>query len=135
MSEQNTELVRAYLDAFATGGVDAIVGFWDPEINWRAAEGALDDVGEMHGTAAVRRYVQEWVDLFDDFRVVPEEIRDVGDGRVISVQRISGRAKISGVATEFRFAAVVMIRDAKIVGGREYVTLEEAVNAVASPGG
>jgi ketosteroid isomerase-like protein len=134
MSEQNLELVRAYLDAFATGGVDAVVGFWDPEINWRAAEGALDDVGEMQGIAAMRRYVEEWVDMFDDFRMVAEEIRDVGDGRVLAVHRIAGRAKISGVETEIRFAVVYVIRGDKIVRGREYLTLAEALNAVGIGG-
>ena len=134
MSEQNIELARAYADAFATGGLDAIAGFWDPEINWRAAEGAPDDVGEIQGIAAMRRYVQDWVDMFDDFRVVPDEIRDIGDGRVIAVLRIAGRAKISGLETELRFAAVYVIRGDKIVRGREYMTLEEALNAVGAGG-
>src|SRR5215208_601750 len=28
---------------------------WTPDIDWRAAEGAVDDVGEMHGPVAVRK--------------------------------------------------------------------------------
>ena len=134
-SHTNVHLVRRYLQAFAGGGVDAIAQYWDPDVSWRAIEGAPDDVGEMHGTEALRGYVQEWVDMFEDFAVALEDIREVGDGRVIAVQRLSGRAKISGAETDFRYAAVYVVRGDKIVGGREYMTLDEALAAVGRTGG
>ena len=134
-SHTNVDLVRRYLQAFAGGGVDAIAQYWDPDVSWRAIEGAPDDVGEMHGTEALRGYVQEWVDMFEDFAVALEDIREVGDGRVIAVQRLSGRAKISGAETDFRYAAVYVVRGDKIVGGREYMTLDEALAAVGRTGG
>ena len=62
MSQENVEVVRRMLQAFADGGLDAMAEFWDPDIDWRAAEGAIDDVGEMHGPVAVRRYIQDWID-------------------------------------------------------------------------
>ena len=62
MSQENVEVVRRALQAFADGGLDAMAEFWDPDIDWRAAEGAIDDVGEMHGPVAVRRYIQDWID-------------------------------------------------------------------------
>jgi hypothetical protein len=40
--------------------VDAVAEFWDPDIIWRPAEGAIDDVGEMHGPEAVRRYTEDF---------------------------------------------------------------------------
>ena len=66
MSEENVDVVRRMLQAFADGGLDAMPELWDPDIDWRAAEGAIDDVGEMHGPVAVRRYIQDWIDTFDD---------------------------------------------------------------------
>jgi ketosteroid isomerase-like protein len=130
MSEENVEVVRNSLRAFADGGLDALAEFWDADIDWRAAEGAIDDVGEMHGPVAVRRYVQDWIDTFDDFSVVVEELRDVGDDRVLSIQRIKGRAKLSGTETDLRFAVVSTVRDGKVVRGREYLSLEDALAAV-----
>src|SRR5829696_3879981 len=81
MSQENVEVVRRMLQAFAEGGLDAMAEFADPDINWRAAEGAIDDVGEMHGRVAVRGYLQDWIDTFDDFSVVdpPHDGRE-GDG-------------------------------------------------------
>src|SRR5439155_1377805 len=95
MSQEEVEVVRTAFQAFADRGLDAMAEFWDPDIDWRAAEGAVDDVGEMHGLAAVRRYVQEGFDNFDDVSFVVEELRDVGDDRVLSIQRLKGRAKLS----------------------------------------
>ena len=100
------------------------------DIDWRAAEGALDDVGEMHGPVAVRRYIQDWIDTFDDSSVVAEELRDVGDDRVLAIQRVNGRAKLSGTETELRYAVVYTVRHGKIVRGREYLSLDQALEAV-----
>ena len=133
MSQENVEIVRRMLQAFADGGLDAMAEFWDPEIDWRAAEGALDDVGEMHGPVAVSRYVQDWIDTFDDFSVVAEELRDVGGDRVLAIQRLTGRAKLSGTETDLRYAVVNTVRDGKVVRGREYLSLDQALEAVGLP--
>jgi ketosteroid isomerase-like protein len=130
MSQENVETVRESLSAFTDGGIDAAMEFWDAEISWRAIEGAPDDVGEMHGPEAVRRYLQDWLDLFDDVTNVPEEVRDLGDDRVVTVQHATGRAKASGVQTDIRYAVVYTLRDRKIVRGREYIDLNEALEAL-----
>ena len=130
MSQESMEVVRKALQAFVDGGLDAMAEFWDPDIHWRAAEGAVDDVGEMHGQVAVRRYVQDWIDTFDGFSVVVEELRDVGDDRVLGIQRLKGRAKLSGTETDLRYAVVSIVRDGKVVRGREYLSVEDALEAV-----
>ena len=130
MSQENVEVVRTAFQAFAERGLDAMAEFWDPDIDWRAAEGAIDDVGEMHGLAAVRRYVREGFDNFDDVSFVVEELRDVGDDRVLSIQRLKGRAKLSGIEVELRYASVNTIRDGKVVRVREYLSVEDALKAV-----
>jgi ketosteroid isomerase-like protein len=129
MSQENLEVVRRMLQAFADGGLNAMAEFWDPDIDWRAAEGALDDVGELHGPVAVRRHIQDWPDTFDDFSVVVEELRDVGDDRVLTIQRLKGRAKLSSTETDMRYAMVSTVRDGKVVRGREYLRVEDALEA------
>jgi hypothetical protein len=84
----------------------------------------------MHGPVAVSRYVQDWIDTFDDFSVVAEEPRDVGDDRVLTIQRLTGRAKLSGTATDLRYAVVNAVRDGKVVQVREYRSLDQALEAV-----
>jgi ketosteroid isomerase-like protein len=130
MSQENVEFLVDYLQRATDGGVDAVAEFWDPDITWRAAEGAIDDVGEMHGPEAVRRYIQDWFDMFDDLTVVAEELVDAGDDRVVAVQRVTGRAKVSGIKTEIRFSVIYTLRDGKIVQGHEYLDNEQALEAV-----
>src|ERR1700730_4707560 len=134
MSQENVEVVRRAFAALAHGGVDAAAEFWDPEINWRAMEGAPDDVGEMDGIEAARRYVQDWYDMFDDFTSEIEELCDVGDDQVVAVIHNMGRAKRSGIPTELRYAALYTIRDGKMVRVREYMTKTEALQAAGLSG-
>ena len=130
MSQENVEIVRDSLRAFAERGLGAMAEFWTPDINWRAMEGAPDDVGEIQGREALRRYYQDWIDMFDNISVIPEELLDVDDVRVLAVQHVTGRAKASGVETELRYAVVYTLRDGKIARGREYIDRATALDAV-----
>jgi len=103
--------------------------FWAADINWRAIEGAPDDVGELRGPEALRAYFQDWIDTFDDINLVAEELREAGDGRVVATQHVTGRAKASGVETELRYAVVYTVRDGTIVRGREYIDRADALKA------
>jgi ketosteroid isomerase-like protein len=107
---------------------------WAPDIDHRAIEGAPDDVGAIVGRDAMRAYLAEWYEMFPGLAAVPEEIIDAGPGRVIVIWHISGTAKASGVPTELRLAIAYTIRHDLIVRGREYLTREEALAAVAAGG-
>jgi len=135
VASENVRIVRDCIEAYADGGLDAMAEYWDDEINWRAIEGAPDDVGEMHGPERLRRYFREWVDMFEGITNVAEELFDIGDDRVLAVQRAAGRAKLSGAETEIRFAVVYTLRDGKIVRGREYIDRGQALKALAAEGG
>src|SRR5215203_2305349 len=126
--EKNVEVVKAALDAWPRG-LDALAEYWTDDIDHRAIEGALDDRGPMHGKEEVRDYLQDWLDMFDDFKVEPVELIDAGDDQVVGVLRVSGRAKLSRVETDLTYAVVYTIRDRKVARGREYATRKEALEA------
>ena len=130
MSQENVEIARRAFTGLARHDVEGASEAWHPEINRRAMEGAPDDVGEMQGIEAARRYVEDWFDTFDGFQSVPEELLDAGNDQVVAVIHISGRAKSSGIATEQRYANVSTIRDGKVARVREYATKREALKAV-----
>jgi ketosteroid isomerase-like protein len=133
MSQENVEIVRDAAVAFNRGDLDAWFEYWADDIDYRAAEGALDDRGPMHGKDAVRAYAQDWLDMFDDFKSEVLELIDAGEDQVIAVLRISGRAKLSGVETDLTYAALYTIRDGKVARGREYWTKEQALEAAGLP--
>lgn len=116
-------------DAYARDGLDGATEYWADDIDHQAAEGALDDPGPIHGKEALRGYLQDWLDTFDEWSLDPVEIIDAGEDQVIAVVRMSGRAKLSGVETDMTFGVVYVIRDRKVTAVREYWTREEALDA------
>jgi ketosteroid isomerase-like protein len=100
MSEENVEAVKAAFAALNRRGVDELAAHLTEDVDWRAMEGAPDDHGPIHGKDAMRAYVQDWLDMFDDVRWEPVELIDAGGDRVIAVVHLTGRAKLSGVETD-----------------------------------
>jgi ketosteroid isomerase-like protein len=129
MSRENVAVVEAAWNAFGRDGLDALAAYCTEDIDHRAIEGAPDDRGPMHGKDAVRAYLQDWLDTFDDVRTEIVELIDAEEDKVIAVLRLSGRGKLSGIETELTYAVVYTIRDGKIARGREYATRDQALEA------
>jgi ketosteroid isomerase-like protein len=126
------EVVRAHFATFAHGGLDEAEKYWHPEIEWRAIEGAVDDVGVIRGTAPMRRYYQEWMETMSDLRLEVDEIVYEDDKRVAVLVRNSGRGRVSGVSASGSYYVACLVEDGRIVAGREYATGEEAVASARS---
>jgi ketosteroid isomerase-like protein len=131
MSQENVEVVRAAYEAWHHDGLEAMLdAYWAEAIDHRSVEGAPDDRGPIQGKDAMRAFLQDWVDTFEDFKVEAVEVIDAGGENVVMVQRISGRARLSGVDTQMQIAIHFAIRDGRITVGREYATRSEALEAV-----
>ena len=100
MPSESAEVVRRQFAAFADGGLDAVAAFWHPDIEWRAVEGAADDVGPIRGQAALRSYYQDWLDSLDDLSAELEEVLAEDGDRVAVTMRNSGRGRASGVVID-----------------------------------
>jgi ketosteroid isomerase-like protein len=131
----DAEIVRGWYAATA-GRIDGDAidywyeNAWDQDIDWRAVEGAPDDSGVMHGRDRLRRYLEELQEAFDDIEVEPLELLDVGE-RVVADVRLRGRSRGAGVPTELHFAITYLLRDGRVVSGREYLTRDEAIAAAS----
>ena len=129
MSQENVEAVKIAYEAFARGGLDRWMEQFADDVDYRTVEGALDDVGPMHGRDAVRKWLQDWIDTFDEFFFEPVELIEAGEDTVVAVERYGGRAKLSRVETEQTQAVVFTLRDGKIARGHEYPNRAEALEA------
>jgi ketosteroid isomerase-like protein len=134
MSEKNVEIVKVAYEAFASGGLDRWMEQFAEDVDYRAVEGAPDDIGPIHGREALRAWLQDWIDTFDEFFFEPVKLIDAGEDTVVAVERYGGRAKLSGVATDQTGAVVFTVRDGRIVRGREYPRLERALEAAGLSG-
>jgi hypothetical protein len=56
----------------------------------------VPDTGDYHGRGEFLRGVRHWLEEWETFRFIPEEVVDLGE-RVLMRVRLSGRAKASGV--------------------------------------
>ena len=138
MSQEDVELVRRSFESLnsgiRTGELQPFLDeFLDPDIDWRAVEGEIDDVGGMRGLAAIRRYIEDWLETFDDLTVTPREIVEVDADRVLVDQRLSGRGRHTGIETQLAIAVLYAIRDGRFVKVREYYTKADALEAVGLP--
>jgi ketosteroid isomerase-like protein len=106
---------------------------WHPDIDWRAVVGAPDDSGVMHGRDRVRAYFEELLEAFENIVVELLELLEIGD-HVVADVRLAGRSRSAGVPTEIRFALTYLLRDGKLLSGREYLTREEAIAAASLAG-
>jgi uncharacterized protein len=129
MSQENVEIVRDANAAFNRDDLDAFLEYCTDDVEFRAAEGALDDHGPIQGKDALRAFMQDWLDMFDDFRAEPVELIDADEDNVISVMRISGRAKFSGVEADMTYAELSTLRDGKVARSRQFFTRDEALEA------
>jgi ketosteroid isomerase-like protein len=127
MSKENVDLTRSAYDT-ARGDLDAHLEFFSLDMDYRAIEGAVDDVGVLYGREAYRKYCEDWIKTFDEFSMQPEEIIDAGD-QVVVVVHIKGRMKGSHSDVDMRLGLVWTVRDGKIVRGREYATRNQAIEA------
>jgi len=90
---ENLEIVRAIYAEWERG--DFRSHAWaHPEIEVVAADGA--EPGTV-GQAATKAGIREFLSAWDDFRIEADEYRDLGDHRVLVLDRRSGRGKTSGL--------------------------------------
>jgi ketosteroid isomerase-like protein len=129
VAQENEEIVRRSWEALGAGGLDAMERFWHPDIEWRAVEGAVDDVGVFRGRAKLREYYAEWLGMFEEFRVEVEKVFFAEGDRVGVVLHNAGRHRGTDAWADGRYSVVYTVRDGQIVRGREYETPAQAIEA------
>ena len=130
MSEENVETFKRALEAFNRGDIDAVLERFDPEVEWHTAAD-LPDSRVYRGHDGVAALLQEWVDLFEDFHVEAEQFIDRGDYLVVPLLlhgRVPGSAESDQEVT-LRRTQVDKLREGRFVEVREYLTLEQALEA------
>jgi ketosteroid isomerase-like protein len=127
MSQENVEVVKVAYEAFARGGLDRYMEHFTDDVVYRVEN--QPQPGPIDGKDAVRSWLQDWIDMFDEFWLEPVELIDAGGDTVVAVERFGGRAKLSGVETDQIIGDVVTIRNGKIARGHEYPTREQALEA------
>ena len=79
MSEESVELVRKAAAAWNSGGPEGLLPFYPEDVVWYPFPNAPGSAGGLHGHDGIREVMAGWTDSFEDFSLVTNELRDLGD--------------------------------------------------------
>ena len=132
MSQENMEVVRRSVEAWQRDDFDLWLATIDPAVEWGPL--AIDRLAEgsesvYRGHEGMRRLWQ-FLRIEFDLEFEAQEVRDVGDDRVVLLGGFRWRGPSSGIVVESPVGFVVTIRDGKIVRFEDYLSHEEALKAV-----
>ena len=131
MSQENVELARRGYEAFNRGDIDGLLDLCGPDIEWR--DFATLDSDTVTGKDAVRAYFEMVMEAWEQIRLEPEEIIDLGGGRVVVVSHLTGRGKGSGVEVETQGADVLTFDEGSLVRWMGYADRAQALEAAGPP--
>jgi ketosteroid isomerase-like protein len=114
MAIDNVEIVRRGYRAFAEGGVEAILQFIDPEIEWHMSAAFTDEPHVFQGHDGVREVFRFFNERIEDLGADPHEFIEAGD-RVIVPVRMHGRLRESGEPVAYELVQVWLGRDGKAI--------------------
>jgi ketosteroid isomerase-like protein len=127
MSRANVEIVRRAVEAYEREGLDGSLRYYDPEIEWTAADESIERA-TYRGHDGVRRLFGIFAAEFDDLRFDVQELIDVGD-KVIVTLRVGGRGRASGAPADQTWSYVCSLRDGMIYRIRAYSHKATALEA------
>jgi ketosteroid isomerase-like protein len=130
MSPQNVDIVRAMYAAFARRDMEALTSHLDPAM--RVYDRPVHPEAAVYeGPEGFLRFAEtDWV-AFDEVTYEPQDFLARGAHVVVTIKQ-SGRGKGSALGVEETIVNVWKLRGGKCVELRNYSTIEEALEAVAS---
>jgi ketosteroid isomerase-like protein len=124
----NVDLVRKSFEAICARDIEALLGLYDPDIQFMPLTGTRVESGGYRGHAGVREYLAEAQDLWDIMEPVGETFTEAGDYVLVSGRcRVRGRS--SGAETNPGYCWVVGVRDGLIFSHRACESYDEALRA------
>ena len=131
MSQENLDIVRRVYDALEHPDA-SVRALWDPEVDFDVSRdifGAVVGGGHYRGVEGVRSWMLDLYAAWDKMDIDCEELIAAGE-RVISVLRVHGRGRTSGIEFEYHPAGVWTLRERRIVRVVWFAARDEALEAV-----
>jgi ketosteroid isomerase-like protein len=125
MSESNLEIVRSGLDAWNRRDYEAAIGFLHAEVELVPMRAVFEGM-VYRGADGFREFLDDMSEDWEDFRLEPDELREIDDARVLVLGRIQGRGKASGMEFEAPAAWVCEMQDGKVTKVQFYAHEEAA---------
>jgi ketosteroid isomerase-like protein len=134
MAIDNAEIVRRGYRAFQEGGVEAILQFVDPEIEWHMSAAFTHEPRVFQGHDGVREVFRFFNERIEDLAADPHEFIEAGE-RVVVPVRMHGRLRDTGEPVSYELVQVWLGRDGRAVRLDTYPDRETAALAAESRAG
>ncbi len=115
------ELGRRLFELANDRNLEASLRFYAPDAVFEAR-----DIGIFEGRAAIRRFWADWINSYETFEIVVEELLDLGNGVAFAALHQTARLVGSNSDVSLREAWVARWRDGLVVRVTTYSDLDEA---------
>jgi ketosteroid isomerase-like protein len=113
MSQENVEVVRRVYSSWPDPDLAASAGLVHPDVVIDLSRNVFNP-GIHRGLDGFRRFLEQVDEMWQNFRITPEEFLDAGDN-VFVAYRISGKGRGSGIETEMRLFGVWTLREGRVL--------------------
>jgi hypothetical protein len=128
VSQENVEIVRGIARAVNDGDVDYIIRHTAEDIVLLMARSAVE--GPYLGHDGMRKWLADNRQNFEIYEVHEEEVRAIGDDRVLSVGTIHVRGRGGGVETDLPFAGITTFCERRVSRWEDFRERHLALKAV-----
>ncbi len=132
MPDPNTEVIRRLTEAINAGDIESALELFDPEVRFEPRRTPIQ--GAYSGHAGVREWWADTQETFTEFRLELEEIRAIGDERLLVLGTVHARGGSSGVETDVPSASIVALSDGRIAEFKDYGEPDKALEAAGLAG-
>jgi ketosteroid isomerase-like protein len=129
MSRENVEIAKRVIDAFNRRDVEAIFECVDPHIEWFPAVPVSFGGGALQGRKGIESYLRDVIDTWEEYRVLSEDFRDLGEDQVLVLSRVAGRGASSGGRVDEAMGQLFDFRGGRISRVRTYLDHDDALKA------
>ena len=126
MSEANVELAYRAIDAINRRHLGAFLPLMDEDVE--AVSRIVSVEGGLHGHDGIRRWWENWFDVFPDYQIEVVDVRDLGD-LIVAALRALGHGAGSDLPFEDTIWLASRWRRGKCVWWRIFNTADEALEA------
>jgi ketosteroid isomerase-like protein len=133
MSEENVEIVRTATEAMVSGDAAAALKALDPEIEWHATVGGIDEGRVYHGHEEVAQAFADYFEVWERIELRADGYIDAGDDQVVVFFHEVAKGRESGAVVETDTGTVNTVRNGKIARVRSYMERSQALEAAGLP--
>ena len=124
----DVEILRGAYEALNEGDIERALAVLEEDAEW-CEHSDLPEAGLYQGRDAIRNFLEEFLESWQDFRQETEELIP-GKGRVLIMLRSKVRGKGSGISVEGQYAHLWTMRDGRGTRVDAYFHRDEALRAL-----